>query len=116
MKRNVSYYAFKNEQKCKNVLMKLNTSLLTEDGELLKKYIDCEPVYNEKYLKTKIESYEGNRNVNFYDDGRPEKASHCICLSLIVFITNILFLKWVKTVFCKCFQKNVITLSKKKRR
>ena len=99
MKRNVSN-AFKNEQKCKKVLMKLNTSLLIEDGELLKKYkflknwdkitngFDCEPVYIEKFLKTKI---EGNRNVNFYDDGSPEKASHCICLSLIVFVTNILF-------------------------
>ena len=32
---------------------------------ILKKAFDSEPVYYEKYLKTKIKSYEGKINVNF---------------------------------------------------
>ena len=38
---------------------------------------------NEKYLKTKIKSYEGKTDTNFHDDGFPKDSSCCICLSLI---------------------------------
>ena len=54
-------------------------SFLIRDDELLEKYnkiwnkvsnstkkgFDSEPVYHEKYLKTKVKSYEGELNVNF---------------------------------------------------
>ena len=31
----------------------------------IKKKFDIEPVYNEKYLRTKIKSYKGKINTNF---------------------------------------------------
>ena len=37
------------------------------------------PVYDKKYLKTKIKSYEGKINTNFHDDGISKESSHCIC-------------------------------------
>ena len=50
-------------------------SFLIEDDKLLeksnenyksiKKKFDSEPVYNEKYLRTKIKSYKGKINTNF---------------------------------------------------
>ena len=46
----------------------------------LKKEFDCEPVYNEKYLKTKIKSYNGKINTNFYKNKIPKEGSQRICL------------------------------------
>ena len=37
-------------------------------NKVIKKGIDSEPVYNDKYLKTKIKSYKGKINTNFYGD------------------------------------------------
>ena len=39
----------------------------------MKKEFDSETVYNEKYLKTKIISYEGKISTNFQDDKILEK-------------------------------------------
>ena len=69
------------------ILLKLNMSVLIKDNILLEKYneiwdnvsiivkrgFDSEPVYNEKYLKTKIKSYEGKVNPNFHKDKMPEE-------------------------------------------
>ena len=66
--------------------MKLNTSFLIKDDELLEKYneiwekvsssikkgFDSEPIYNEKYPKNKIKSYEGKINTNFHNDRTPK--------------------------------------------
>ena len=48
------------------------------------KHFDSKPAVNEKYLKTKIKSYEGKVNTGFHDNGIPKKSSHCICSSLIL--------------------------------
>ena len=40
----------------------------------LKKEIESEPVYNEKYLKVKIKSYNGKINTNFHDKKYQEKV------------------------------------------
>ena len=59
-------------------------SFLTKDNELLKKYneiwekvtniiykeFDGNPAYNEKYVKTKIKSYNGKINTNFPDTNK----------------------------------------------
>ena len=61
--------------------MKLNTCFFKEDTKLLKKCnkiwnkvsnsirkeSDSEPVYNEKYLRTKIKSCEDKINTTFYN-------------------------------------------------
>ena len=75
--------------------MKLNICLfLTKDDEMLEKHneiwgnvrnnikrkLDSEPVYNEKYLKTKIKSYKGKIITNFHNTKIPKECSQCIFL------------------------------------
>ena len=76
--------------------MKLNICFLYR--RLLKKYskirnivsntmeeaFDSEPVYNEKYLKTKIKFYEGKVNTNSLSDKVLNKGSYCICILVIL--------------------------------
>ena len=50
-------------------------------GSTIKKGFDSEPVYNEKYLKTKIKSYKGKVNTNFHND---KIGSHCMCQSVVL--------------------------------
>ena len=50
----------------------------------IKKGFDSKPVYNEKYLETKIKSYQGKMNSNFHDNKTPKEGSQCICLSAIL--------------------------------
>ena len=73
-------------------------SLLIRNKELLEKYNkiwdkvsnatkerpDNEPVYKEKYLKTKAKSFKGKMNTNFYEDKIPKESSQCNCLSAIL--------------------------------
>ena len=96
-------------------------SFLIKDNELPEKYnevqnsikieFDSEPVYNGKYLKTKIKSYEGKINTNFHTDKIPKEGPQCICLSIIlirsVFRTG-------KNYYPQVFQKNVNMLLNKK--
>ena len=72
------------------------TSFLIKNDELLKKYnkvwkkvksslkkqYDNEPVYNEKYLKAKVKSYNEKINTNFHEKKITNKGSHVICLSV----------------------------------
>ena len=65
--------------------------MIKDDG-LLKKYneiwkkvknnlkieFDSEPVYDEKYLKAKINSNNGEINTNFHNNEIPEEDSECI--------------------------------------
>ena len=71
-------------------------SFLIKNDELLKKYnkiwdkvsnfmkkgFDSEPVYKDKYLKTKMKSYEGKINTNFHHVNISKEGSLCICLSV----------------------------------
>ena len=71
------------------VLMKLNIYLFDErwwsaikikkiwniGSNSIKKGFESEPVYNEKYLKRKIKSYEDKISTNLYDDGIPKEGS-----------------------------------------
>ena len=80
-------------------------SLLIKDDELLKKHdktwgkvsnsirkeFDGEPVYNQKYLKTKIKSYEDKINTYFHDNGIPK----------VIQIDSVF--KWVKTIIHRCW-------------
>ena len=51
---------------------------------VIKKEFDCEPVYNEKYLKAKIKSYNGKINSSFCNNKIPKDGSQFICLSVIL--------------------------------
>ena len=73
-------------------------NFLIKDDWLLEKYnglwdkvsnsmnkgFDSEPVYNEKYLKTKIKFYEGKTNTIFHGDKVPKEGHQYICPSEIL--------------------------------
>ena len=78
-------------------------SFFMKDDELLQKYneiwekvrnrikseeFDSEPVYNEKYLKAKIKSYNGKTNTNFDNNKIPKEGSPYICL-LVILINSV---------------------------
>ena len=50
----------------------------------LKKEFNSEPVYNEKYLKTEKNSYNGKINTNFSNNKIPKEDSQYIYLSVIL--------------------------------
>lgn len=70
-------------------------SFFIKDEHLLKKYnkirnkvsnvinrgFDSKPVYNEKYLQTRIKSYGVKINTNFNGDIIFKKGSHCVYIS-----------------------------------
>ena len=61
-------------------------------SNIIKKEFGIKPVYNEKYLKTKIKCYNRKINTNFHDNKIPKEDSQCVCLSvfrLIQFIVGI---------------------------
>ena len=41
-------------------------------NNIMQNGFDSEPVYNEKYFKIKIKSYNGKINANFHDNGTPK--------------------------------------------
>ena len=61
-------------EKCDEIREKVKNCTKTE--------FDNEPVYNEKYLKSKIKSYK--EKTNNFQRNRLAKVSQCICLSLIL--------------------------------
>ena len=52
----------------------------------IKKELDCKPIYNKKFLKTKIRSY-GDEATDFQDNEIPKKDS-CLAAILIDFFLN----------------------------
>ena len=74
--------------KCMSFLIK-DEKLLEKYNEIwkkvsniIKKKFHSNPVYNEKYIKTKIKSYNGKINTNFHNNKIPKEGSQCICLSV----------------------------------
>ena len=53
-----------------------------EVKNIIKKEFDSEPVYNEKYLKLKIKSYNGKISTNFHNNKIPKEGSQFICSSV----------------------------------
>ena len=51
---------------------------------ILKKEFDNEPLYNEKYRKIKIKSYNEKMNTNFHNNKIPKEGSQYICLPVIL--------------------------------
>ena len=50
----------------------------------IKKAFDTEPVYNKKYLKARIKSYNAKINTNFHNNKISKEGFQCICLSVIL--------------------------------
>ena len=50
----------------------------------LKNEFDSEPIYNEKYLKAKVKSYNGKINANVQNNNISREGSKFICLSVLL--------------------------------
>ena len=50
----------------------------------VKQWFDTKSVYNEKYQKTEIKSYNGKINTNFNNNKIRKEGCQCICLSVIL--------------------------------
>ena len=71
--------------------MKLNVCLQKKYNKIWKKVkstiekeFDSDPVYNEKYLKAKIKSYNGKIKTNLPKNKIPKEVSQYVCLSVIL--------------------------------
>ena len=53
-------------------------------SNIIKKEFGSKPIYNEKYLKTKMKYYNGKVNKNFRNNKTPKESSQYICLSIIL--------------------------------
>ena len=73
------YFLIKNDE-----LLEKHNEILETVKNNLKKELDSESVYNEKYLKAKIKSYNGQININFHDNIIPKEDSQFICLPVIL--------------------------------
>ena len=51
--------------------------------DLAEKGLDIAIIHNEKYLSTKIKSYEGKMETDFHDDGLPLERTPCGAHSII---------------------------------
>ena len=68
-------------------LLKEYTKVWEKKKDLIRKKFDAEPVYGDKYIKTKIKSYNNDIRTNFHgeDNSRkvPKESCSYKCLSLI---------------------------------
>ena len=53
-------------------------------NQCLKKVFNSEPVYNDKYIKTKIKIYNDRVYTNFRHKKIPKDNEYCACLSVIL--------------------------------
>ena len=50
----------------------------------IKNEFNSEPVHHEKYLKTKVKSYNEKINTNFHKNTIPKESSQCVSLWVIL--------------------------------
>ena len=75
MNRDIKYFngnTFMNLLVHDKVLLKKYNVICDKISNLLKKEFDSESVYDNKYIKTKINIYNNKINVNFHGDKIPE--------------------------------------------
>ena len=65
-------------------LLKKYNEIWDKISNLLKKGFDSKPVYNDKYIKTKIKIYIHRINTNLQGNKIPEDNKHCTCLFVLL--------------------------------
>ena len=58
---------------CQKNIMKFGKKV----SNITNNQFDSNPVYNEKYIKTKIKSYNGKINTNFHNNKIAKEGSQC---------------------------------------
>ena len=95
-----------------NEFLERYTKIWEKIGDLINIKFDSDPVYNNKYINTKIRSYNNDIKTSFRDidnknnknNNLPEKNKPYTCMSLISLDSVI---KLIKNVIRKQFYKNV---------
>lgn len=59
-------------------LIKAYNAILNRVSSLMKKWFDCKPVCNNKYLKNKINLYNGKASKKFQGEKKEEKCALCL--------------------------------------
>ena len=67
-----------------NKLLKKYNKIWEKVSSLMKTEFDSEPGYGDKYVNTKIKSYEDRIDTDFYGKGIPKGNVACNCLSLLM--------------------------------
>ena len=84
------YVKYFNDNKCMNLLvhddevLKKYNKIWDKISNLLKKGINSERVYNDKYIKIKIKIYNYRINTNFQGNKIPKENECCACLSVVL--------------------------------
>ena len=84
------YVKYFNHNKCMNLLvhddevLKKYNKIWDKISNLLKKGINSERVYNDKYIKIKIKIYNYRMNTNFQGNKIPKDNECCACLSVVL--------------------------------
>ena len=65
-------------------ILKKYLKIWSKIKRLIKKGLNSEPVYNDKYIKTKIKIYNDKVYTNFQHNKIPKDNEYCACLSLII--------------------------------
>ena len=68
----------------KNYLLEKYNEIRLNVKDSPKREFNIKPVYNKKYLKAKIKSYNGKINKKFCNIEIPNKDSKYVCLSIIL--------------------------------
>ena len=85
---------FDKNNKCINLLnkdeeiLKEYNEIWNKIGRLLKRGTDSKPVYNDKFIKTKIEIYNDQVYTNFQNNTIPKYFYMLIC-SIIIFVVKL---------------------------
>ena len=81
---------FNNNDKCINSvvhnkkLIKAYNAILNRVSSLMKKWFDCKPVYNNKYLKNKINLYNGKTSKNFQGEKKTRRKCALYLFSCVL--------------------------------
>lgn len=62
-----------------NLLVKLNR-FCSKIRRIMRKEFDSKLVYDDKYTKTKVKSFNGVIHTNFHDSEAPNEDMNCVCL------------------------------------
>ena len=65
-------------------ILKIYLKICNRIKSLIKKELNSEPVYNDKYIKTKIKIYNDKVYTNFQHSKMPKDNEYCACLSVIL--------------------------------
>ena len=65
-------------------ILKIYLKICNRIKSLIKKELNSESVYNDKYIKTKIKIYNDKVYTNFQHSKMPKDNEYCACLSVIL--------------------------------